>query len=247
PFAQILVRGRVRLNIDAVVTHVAELFPRNRLPTAQTATGNTFRVEEHGEGVAILLQDWPGDLVLRFPPIIERIHREAGRYVLFASLPREQILHRDDRNPVVLQCLHLCFKSSRCDLSPRCMDLINQTMVTKNNRLRRLIDNRLRNLGRCRYRWRRGCRSRRWGCPLCGLRVLGSSFVLLAHRKIQCQKQWNNCKSDHHKGGKALSITVKITSDFLIQSKKQMNAWRNVMVSFRLREKLFCRSRGCFY
>src|SRR5262249_34943095 len=55
PFTQVLVCGRVRLNVDAVVTHIGELFPRNRLSTAETATGNAFCVEEHGQGVAEFL------------------------------------------------------------------------------------------------------------------------------------------------------------------------------------------------
>ena len=34
PFTQVLMRGGVRLNIDAVVAHVGELFPGDRFPAA---------------------------------------------------------------------------------------------------------------------------------------------------------------------------------------------------------------------
>jgi hypothetical protein len=33
-FTQILMRRRVRLNVDAVIAHVGKLFPRNRFPSS---------------------------------------------------------------------------------------------------------------------------------------------------------------------------------------------------------------------
>src|SRR5207247_5012753 len=113
--------------------------------------------------------------------------RASRRYVLFAALPREQILHGNNSDPAVLQFLHLRFKRGGRDLGARIADLIYQTMVTKNNRLSRLIDNRLRNLGRCRC-YRSGGGGRWSGRRL---RVLGNGFVVLTHRKIERQKQWN--------------------------------------------------------
>ncbi len=41
-FAQILVGGGVRLDIDSVITHVGELFPGDRLSTAEAAAGDAF-------------------------------------------------------------------------------------------------------------------------------------------------------------------------------------------------------------
>jgi hypothetical protein len=55
--------------------------------------------------------------------------------------------------------------------------------------------------------------------------------VLIAHRKVERQKQRNNCKSDHHKSGKALSAAAQKTSDFICNWDKQMNARRNTAVS----------------
>src|SRR5207249_9592598 len=137
----------VRLDIDAVVAHIGELFPSDRLSTPQTTTGDPFRVDEHGKGVTEFLHDRPRDFVLRFPAVIEANDRAAWRYVLLAAFPGLQILHGDDCDPAVLQFFHLRFERRWRDLSSRIPDLIDQTMITENNRLSRLIDDRLRNLG----------------------------------------------------------------------------------------------------
>jgi hypothetical protein len=63
--------------------------------------------------------------------------------------------------------------------------------------------------------------------------------VVLAHRKVQCQEQWNDCKSDHNKGGKALSGAAQNTSDFICNWEKQMSARRNATVSLELAGGLF--------
>src|SRR5262245_32034724 len=114
-------------------------------------------------------------------------------------------------------------------------------MVTKNNCLSCLIDNRLLNLGRCRCHRSSGFGTWCWRWSAQWLRILGSSFLLLAHRKVECQKQWNNRKSDHHKSGKALSAAEQNTSDFICNWEKQMNARRNARVSLQLGQKLFGR------
>src|SRR5437867_11528416 len=64
PFAQGLMRGGVRRNIDAVVAHVGALFPRNCLSTSQTTTGNAFRVDELGQRTPELLHDRRRDSAL---------------------------------------------------------------------------------------------------------------------------------------------------------------------------------------
>ena len=142
PFAQILVRRGVRLNIHAVVAHIGELFPSDRSSSAERTPAHAFRVNEHGERIAVFFQDRPRDFILRFPAVIESDHRASRRYVLFAPLPGEQILHRDHRDTLVFQFFHLRFKRSRRDLSSRIADLVDQPMVTKNKRPER-FDRRL--------------------------------------------------------------------------------------------------------
>jgi hypothetical protein len=63
--------------------------------------------------------------------------------------------------------------------------------------------------------------------------------VLFTHRKAQCKEQWNDCKSNHNKGGKALSGAAQNTSDFICNWEKQMNAGNNATVSFELAGELF--------
>src|SRR6266446_3447452 len=109
-------RCGVRLDIDSVVTHVGELFPRDRLPAAQAASADAFRINEHREWVSKFFHDRPPDLVLRFPTIIEADDRASRRYIFFATLPGEQILHADYGDPGILELFHLRFKRSRCDL-----------------------------------------------------------------------------------------------------------------------------------
>ena len=92
-FAQVLMGRGVCLYIDAVVTHVTELFPGDRFSTAQCAAAYAFGVNEHCERVAVLLHNRPRDFVLRFPAIIEGNDRASRWYVLFAAFPCEQILH----------------------------------------------------------------------------------------------------------------------------------------------------------
>ena len=93
PFAQVLMGRGVCLNIDPVITHVTELFPRDRFPAAQCAAAHAFGVNKHCERIAVLLHNRPRDFVLRFPAIIEGNDSAARRYVFLAPLPGEQILH----------------------------------------------------------------------------------------------------------------------------------------------------------
>ena len=63
-FAQILVCGRVRLDVDPVVTHVTKHFPGDRLSASESATSHALGVNEHGESVAEFFHDRPRHFVL---------------------------------------------------------------------------------------------------------------------------------------------------------------------------------------
>ena len=71
PFAQVLMRRGMRLNIDSVVAHVGKLFPGDRFSAAQAASAHSLRVNEHRKRVPKFFHDRPRDLILRFPAIIE--------------------------------------------------------------------------------------------------------------------------------------------------------------------------------
>ena len=71
--------------------------------------------------------------------------------------------------------------------------------------------------------------------------------MVLAHRKVERQEQWNNRKSDHHKSGKALSAAAQNTSDLIYDWDKQMNAQYVVASDFNLVEKLFGNRRVFCY
>jgi hypothetical protein len=74
-------------------------------------------------------------------------------------------------------------------------------MITKDDCLRRLIDNGFGDFWR-RSSWSNsranGSRCSGWGGRL---RTIGGTFVSFAHRKVQRQKQRDNRKSNHHKRG----------------------------------------------
>ena len=152
----------MRLNINAVVAEVGELFPGNRFSSAESTAADAFSVNEHRERIAVFLQNRPRYFILRFPAVVESNDGGTRRYVFFASLPGEQILHRDHRDTLVFQFLHLRFKRSRRNLRARVPDLVDQPMVTKNKDLRSLIDDWLLDLGSCRHHRssRRSSRSR---------------------------------------------------------------------------------------
>src|SRR5258707_15159238 len=107
PFAQVLVRSGMRFDIDSVVTHVGELFPRDRLSAAQASSAYALGINEHRERVSKFFHDRPPDLVLRFPAIIEANDRASRRYIFFATPPRKQILHADYGNPCILELVLL--------------------------------------------------------------------------------------------------------------------------------------------
>src|SRR6266481_7366307 len=119
PFAQVLMRSGMRFDIDSVVTHVGELFPRDRLPATQASSTSASGINEHRERVSKLFHDRPPDLVLRFPAIIETNDRASRRYIFFAPPPRQQILHADYGDTRILELFHLCLEIGRCDLGPR--------------------------------------------------------------------------------------------------------------------------------
>ena len=86
--AQILVRGRVRLDIDAGVTHFRELLPGDRLAPAEMAAAHAFGVNEKSKRIVELLHDRPADLVLGFPTVIERDDGAARRNIFLPTFPR---------------------------------------------------------------------------------------------------------------------------------------------------------------
>src|SRR5262249_57500837 len=135
PFAQILVRRCVRLNINAVIAELAELFPCDRFSSAECTSAHAFGVDEQSERIAEFFHDRPRHFILRFPPVIESHYRTTRRYVFFASLPCEKVLHWYHSDPLVFQFLHLCLKRSRRNLRARVTDLVDQPMVTKNKDL----------------------------------------------------------------------------------------------------------------
>src|SRR5262249_53926493 len=177
PFAQILVRRRMRLNIDAVVAHIRELFPRDCFSSAQRAAAHTFSIDEQRHRITVLFHNRPRYFILRFPTVIERNDSGTRRYVFFAPFPSEQILHRDHRDTFVFYFLHPRFERSRRNLRARIPDLVAQPMVTKNKDLSSLIDDWLLDLGSRRH-YRSSCRgSCSRGCASRGLRLVGNGLL----------------------------------------------------------------------
>ena len=156
---QILVRGRVPLNVDIGVAHLRELVPAHRFATAEVPRLNAFGVDEERDGVVEFFQDRPCDFVLRFPAVVESKDRALRGNRFLAAPPREKILHGNHSDPLVLQLLHLRFERLRRDLRVRVPDIIDETVITENHDLRVLIDDRF-----CRNRRSRGrCSGRRSG------------------------------------------------------------------------------------
>src|SRR4029077_1013339 len=110
-------------------------------------------------------------------------------------------------------------------------------MITKDNHLSRLIDNRFCDL-RNRRRDRRGSGSRRWCRGARLLRARGDIFLLLAHRKVQRQKQREDRKSDYHKRSKGFMRGSTKYKCFL-QLRSIDNPLPNYVASFKLRAKNF--------
>src|SRR5438132_12453700 len=108
---------RVRLDIDSVVTHVGELFPRDRLPATQATSAYAFCINEHRKRVSKFFHDRPPDVVLRFTAVIECNDRASRWNILFAMLPREQILHTDYCDACILELFHLRLEIGLCDLN----------------------------------------------------------------------------------------------------------------------------------
>src|SRR5262249_17023739 len=172
----------------AVVAHISELFPSNRFPSAESASTHAFSVDEQCEGITVFFHDRPRYFILRFPAVVESNYGATGWNVLFAPFPSEQVLHRDHGDTLVLQFFHLRFKRGRRDLRAGIPDLVDQPMVTKNERLSSLIDDWLLDLGRCRYHRAGRSSSRCRGSATRRLRFIRNGLLLFAHRKIQCQQ-----------------------------------------------------------
>ena len=187
PLTQILVRRCVRLNINPVVAHIGELFPCDRFSSAESAPAHAFGVDKQCKGIPVFFHDRPPYFVLRFPAVVESYYGAPRRYVLFATFPGEQILHRDHGDTLVFQLFHLRFKRSGRNLCAGVADFVHQPMVTKDKSLSRLIDDWLLDLGSCHHhrRSRRGSRPRHSGIRR--LRLFRNGLLLFAHRKIQCQ------------------------------------------------------------
>src|SRR4030095_9122862 len=106
-----------------------------------------------------------------------------------------------------------------------------------NNYLRRLIDHRFGDLG-SRRRDRSGNGSRRWWRGARLLRIRGDTFLLLAHRKIQRQKQRDDRKSDYHKRSKGIKHGSTKHKCFL-HLRSIDSPFPDYVASFKLRAKNF--------
>ena len=141
---QILVRGRVPLNIDTGIAHLRELVPAHRFAAAEVPRLDAFGVNEERDGVVEFFQDRPGDFVLRFPAVVESKDRAFRGDRFLAAPPRKKILHGNHSDPLVLQLLHLRFERLRRDLRVGPPDVVNETVITEDYDLRVLIDDGLR-------------------------------------------------------------------------------------------------------
>src|SRR2546423_6721519 len=169
----------------------------------------SFRINEEREGIVELLHDRPRHIVLRLPSIIERDDRALRRNGFLAAPPGHEILHRNYRDVLVFQLLHLSLERGRRDLGIGPAHVVDETVITENHDLRVLIDRRFAN----RRRGRRGrggsrrgaSRPRTWGRRrrLFGI-ILRNARELLTARQEQREKQRKNGKSFKHKCGKAL-------------------------------------------
>ena len=196
-------------------------------PPPKRATAHAFSVNEHGERIAVFLHDRPRDFVLRFPAVIESNDRASRRYVLFAPLPCEQILHRNHRDTLVFQFLHLRFKRSGRDLGARIADLVDQPMITKNNHLSGLIDDWLLDLGSCRHH-RSGRRSAVAGAALpagCGLSVTACCFLHI--EKFSASSNGRIANRIIIRVLSGLSAVAQNTSAFYTRYWKHANRWQN--------------------
>src|SRR5437763_16312736 len=110
-----------------------------------------FGVNDHGESIPEFFHDRLGNFVLLFPAVIERDDGGTRRDVFLTAFPRQEILHRDNGYAAIFQLLHLLFKGLRRDFRVRPADLIDETVVPKNDGLSSLIDRQ--------FRWLRGPRT----------------------------------------------------------------------------------------
>src|SRR5438477_11485192 len=69
--AQILMRLRMRLDIDTGIAHFRELLPGNGLSAAKMPAADAFGVNKHCKCVAEFFHNRPGYIVLGFPTFIE--------------------------------------------------------------------------------------------------------------------------------------------------------------------------------
>src|SRR5438093_428781 len=155
---------------SAAPTSATAAAPPVEVPIILTASTNTFGlfasfadafgINEHRERVPKFFHDRPRDLVLRFPAIIEADDRASRRYIFLATPPRQQILHADYGNPGIFELFHLRLEIGRCDLGARIANFVDQAVITKDDGLRRLIDNGFGNFWR-RSSWANGSRCRR--------------------------------------------------------------------------------------
>ena len=200
-FAQVLMRGRVRLDVDAGISHLGELFPRDRLASAEMTAAHAFGVNKHREWIAVFFQNGPGDFILRFPSVIDGDNGAARRNIFLAAFPGKKVLHADDGDAAIFQLCHLRFESRRRDLGVRVSDVVDEAVITKNDDLRGLIDNRLGRLERG------GVGGGIWAWAGCGngprrrvlcLRAGREIFVLLAGGHAKREKQWEKSRSSEH-------------------------------------------------
>src|SRR5439155_10107515 len=208
-FAQVLVRFRMRMNVNPSIAHIRELFPGNGFAAAKMPTADAFGVNEHRKGVAKFLHNWPGHVVLRFPAVIESDNGATRRNIFFAALPGQEILHPDYSDAAILQVLHLLFKHLGRDFGIRPAHLIDETVISINDDLCCLVDRHLcwrswgcdRGHGWQRRSARRGRGGAGWG------RSLANSLGLLLFvtgRQAKGQKHRNCYYFKSHKREKRL-------------------------------------------
>src|SRR3954468_24119668 len=104
---------------------------------------NAFGVNEKGYRIIVLLQNRPGDFVLRFPAVIESDDRALGRNSFLAPTPGQEILHRDDSNALFLKLFHLLLKERRRDLGVRPFHDVHKPVIPEDDDLSVLVDDRL--------------------------------------------------------------------------------------------------------
>ena len=123
-----------------------------------------------------IFQDRPSSVVPGNVAVINRDDRALGRDVLVPAPPRQEILHGDDREAAVFDCLHLLLKFSRSNrqgvLRPR---VFFQPVVAEHDDGGAFVDRGHGRPGGCGRRCRHGGRARLGKCSRSGRRSIERS------------------------------------------------------------------------